>query len=86
MVEVLVTEGEKTPLISPPAFGHIPLSLNYTVYSQFRGGVTPSPPVPDAILSLSKLTDPMARVPVCGVFGRQKRDPMGMRANVHTKR
>ena len=40
----------------------------------------------DAILGLSKLTDPTARGPVCGVFGRQKRGPMGMRANVHTKR
>jgi len=40
----------------------------------------------DAILGLSKLTDPTAGGPVCGVFGRQKRGPMGMRANVHTKR
>ena len=40
----------------------------------------------DAILGLSKLTDPTARGPVCGVFGRQKRGPMGISTNAHTKR
>ena len=42
--------------------------------------------MPDAILSLSKLTDPTAGGPVCGVFGRQKRNLMGMHANARTKR
>ena len=32
-----MTEGEKKWLISPPAFGHIPLSLNYTVYCPRKG-------------------------------------------------
>ena len=41
--------------------------------------------MPDAILSLSKLTDPAARVPVCGFFGRQKRDPMGISAKVQMR-